>query len=131
MFKMLRVNDVVRKTKYEGLKNMIGGDMNAHICELYKYENQNGKLLKNMLKEIMNCVWEPMNGPTWFSENSEFILDYICVDDCALKSVQCAYILEREEIVESDHAAIGADVEWKVKRKRKYRTKLEPSEKEG
>ena len=31
---------------------------------------------------------------TWFSENSEFTLDYICVDDCALKSVQSAYILE-------------------------------------
>ena len=44
-------------------------------------------------------------------------MDYICVDDCALKSVQSAYILEREELVESDHAVIGADVEWKRKRK--------------
>ena len=70
-----------------------------------------------------------MNGPTWFSENSEFTLDYICVDDCALKRVQSAYILEREEVVESDHAAIGVDVEWKVKRKRKARRKMRTTRK--
>ena len=97
--------------------------MNAHIWELDKCENKNGKLLKNMVNkmnlQIMNCVWECMNGPIWFSENSEFTLDYICVDDCALNSVQSAYILEKEEVVESDHAAKGADVEMKVKRKRK------------
>ena len=63
-------------------------------------------------------------GPTWFSDNSGFTLDYICVDDCALKSVHSAYILEREEVVESDHAAIGVDVKWKVKRKRKDRRKM-------
>ena len=101
--------------------------MNAHIWELDKCENKNGKLLKNMVNEtnlqIMNCVWERMSGPTWFSENSEFTLDYIGVDDCALKSVQSAYILEREEVVESDHAAVGVDVEWKVKRRRKARKK--------
>ena len=37
--------------------------------------------------------------------------------------IMSEYILEREEVVESDHAAIGADVEWKVKRKRKARRK--------
>ena len=60
VFKMLRVKDVVRKAKDEGLKIMIGGDMNAHIWELDKCENKNGKLLKNMVNEmnlqIMNCV---------------------------------------------------------------------------
>ena len=125
--------DVVRKAKYEGLKIMIGGNMNAHIWELNKCENKNGKLLKNMENEmnwqIMNCVWERMNGPTWILENSEFTLDYICADDWALKSVQSAYILEREEIVESDHAAIGANVEWKVKRKRKVRRKIRTTRK--
>ena len=70
-----------------------------------------------------------MNGPTWFSENSEFTLDYICVDDCALESVQSAYILKREEVVESDHAAIGVDVERKVKRKRKAWRKMRTTRK--
>ena len=125
VIRMLRVLDVVRNAKDEGLKIMIEGDMNAHTWELDKCENNNGKLLKNMVNEmnlqIMNCVWEHMNGPTWFSENSEFTLDYICDDDCALKSVQSAYIFEREEVAESDHAVIGVDVEWKVKRKRKAR----------
>ena len=57
---MLRVKDVVRKAKDEGLKIMIGGDMNAHIWELDKCVNKNGKLLKNMVNEmnlqIINCV---------------------------------------------------------------------------
>ena len=35
-----------------------------------------------------------MKGATWFSENSEFTLDYICVNDCALKCIESAYILE-------------------------------------
>ena len=56
-------------------------------------------------------------------------MDYICIDDCALKSVQSAYILEREEVVESDHAAIGVDVEWKVMRKRKARRKMRTTRK--
>ena len=36
MFKTLRVKDVVRNAKYEALKIMIGGDMNAHIWETFK-----------------------------------------------------------------------------------------------
>ena len=47
MFKMLRVKDVIRKAKdLKGLKIMIGGGgggMNAHIWELDKCENKNGK----------------------------------------------------------------------------------------
>ena len=78
---------------------------------------------------IMNCVWERMNGHTWFSENSEFTLDYSCDDDCAQKSVRSAYILEREEVVQSDHAAIGVDVEWTVKKKRKAWRKMKTTRK--
>ena len=109
--------------------------MHIYAWELDKCKNSNGKLLNNMVNEmnlqIMNCVWERMNGPTWFSENSEFTLDYICVDDCALRRVHSAYILEREEIVERDHAAIGVDVELKVKRKSKARRKMRTTRKEG
>ena len=66
-----------------------------------------------------------MGAYEWaYMVNSEFTCDYIRVDDCALKSVQSAYILERKDIVESDYAAIGADGEWKVKRKRKARRKM-------
>ena len=54
------VKDVIRKAKYDGLKIIIGGDMNAHIWEVDKCENNNGKLLKNMVNEInlqiLNCV---------------------------------------------------------------------------
>ena len=41
VFKMLRLKDVVRKAKDECLKIMIGGDMNAHIWEPDKCENNN------------------------------------------------------------------------------------------
>ena len=113
--------------KEDGLKILIGGDMNAHILELDKCENKNGKLLKSVMGEISlqipNCVWDSMKGTTWFSENSEFTLDYVCVNDSALKCVESAYILERWEVVESDYAAVGVNVEWKVRRKGKCRRK--------
>ena len=50
-----------------------------------------------------------MEGATWFSDNNEFTLDYICVNDCALKCIENAYILEIGNVVESDHAAVGVD----------------------
>ena len=66
------------------------------------------KVMDDMNLHIHNCIWESMKGDTWFSGNSEFTLDYIGVGDYA-------YILERGEIVEGDHATIGINVELKVK----------------
>ena len=43
--KMRYVKEVISKAKEDGLNIMIGGDMNAHIWELDKCENKNGKLL--------------------------------------------------------------------------------------
>ena len=104
---------------------MIDEDMNAHIWELDKCVNKNGKLLKSVMDEIsfqiLNCVWDSMKGATWFSENSEFTLDYVCVNDSVLKCLESAYILEKGEVVESDHATVGVNVEWKVMRKGKCR----------
>ena len=120
MLKMRCVKDVVSTAKEDGLKIMIGGDINAHIWELDKCENKNGRLLMRVMDEmnlqILNCVWESIKGATCFSEKSEFTLDYISVGDCALKCVESAYILERREVVESDHAVVGVNAEWKVKR---------------
>ena len=51
--------------------------MNAHIWELDKCENKNGKLLKSTMDDInlqiLNCVWDSMKGATWFSEKSELL----------------------------------------------------------
>ena len=52
VLKMKRVKDVISNAKEEGLKIMIGGDMNAHIWELDKCENKNGKLLKSMVDDM-------------------------------------------------------------------------------
>ena len=47
------------------------------------------KHLKSVMDEInlqiLNCVWDIMKGATWFSENREFTLDNVCVNDSALK----------------------------------------------
>ena len=51
--------------------------------------------------QILNCIWESMKGDTWFPENSEFTLDYMCVNDCALKYIESAYILERGDTIRS------------------------------
>ena len=119
VLKMRCVKEVISKAKEDGLNIMIDGDMNAHIWELDKCENKNGKPLKSVMDEInlqiLNCVWDSMKGATWFSENSEFTLDYVCVNDSALTCVESAYILERGEVVESDHAAVRVNVEWKVR----------------
>ena len=67
----------------------------------------NGKRMKRVMDEInleiLNCVWDSMNGATWFSEKSAFTIDYIgvdncalkCVDNCALKCVESTYMIER------------------------------------
>ena len=51
-------------------------------------------LLKSVVDEMalqnLNSVWENMHGATWFPEDSEFTLDYICGDECALKCVESA-----------------------------------------
>ena len=58
------VKEVICRAKEDALNIMIGGDMNAHIWELDKYENNNGKLLKSVMDEInlqiLNCVWDSM-----------------------------------------------------------------------
>ena len=98
VMKMRCVKDVISKAKEDGLNIMIGGDMNAHIWELNKCENKNGKLLKSVMDEInlqiLNCVWDIMKGATWFSENSEFTLDYVCVNDSAVCG-ECLYTRKR------------------------------------
>ena len=48
--------------------------------------------------------------------------EYSFEDSVFIAHCDSTGILEREEVVESDHAAIGVDVEWKVKRRRKMRT---------
>ena len=55
-----------------------------------------GKPLKSVIDEInlqiLNCVWDSMKGATWFSENSELTLDYVCVND----SVWIVLIYQKE-----------------------------------
>ena len=127
------MNDVVSKAKEEGQKIMIGGAMKEHIWELNKCENKNGKLRKRVMDEmnlqILNCIWESMKGATWFSENSEFILDYIGADDVYYRVWRVHILLERGEVVESDHAAVGVNMEWKVKRRMKCRRKRKSKQK--
>ena len=51
------------------------------------------------------------------------------MDDCALKCVESAYIMERRGMAESDHAAVGVNVEWTAKRRMKCRRKRKSTQK--
>ena len=47
----------------------------------------------------------------YFYDRMPFLtsITFVCVEN--------AYILEREDVVESDHAAVGVNVEWKVRKR--------------
>ena len=82
--KMHMIKSVVNKAKFEGLKILFGEDMNAHILELDRCENRNGRFLKQLAGDhmglIVNCVWKGMSGATWFMDDRELTLDYVCID---------------------------------------------------
>ena len=52
-----------------------------------------------------------MNEATWYTEEKKFTLDYVCMDGRGLK--KGASILDLGEVIESDHAAIRVEIEWK------------------
>ena len=91
--------------------------MNAHIWELDGCENENGRRMKENMNEIglqiLNCVWDGLNEATWYTEEKKFTLDYVCMDGRGLKKVVGASILDLGEVIESDHAAIRVEIEWK------------------
>ena len=121
---MHMINSVVNKAKFEGLKILFGGDMNAHIWELDRCENGNGRLLKQFAGDlglqIMNCVWKGMSGATWFMVDMEFTLyDDVCIDREGIACVVEALILDEVNVVYSDHAAGSVSTEWNIKKKSK------------
>ena len=99
--------------------------MNAHIWELDRCENGNGRLLKQLAGDlglqIMDCVWKGMSGATWFIDARQFTLDYVCIDREGLACVVEAVIMDEVDVVYSDHAAVSVSIEWKVKDKNKGR----------
>ena len=96
---------------------MIGGDMNAQIWEFDGYENKNGRRMKESMNEIglqiLNCVWNGFNEATWYTEEKKFTLDYVFMDGRGLNKVVGASILDLEDVIESDHAEIRVEIEWK------------------
>ena len=58
-------------------------------------------------------IWDNMNGATWFMNEKEYVLDYILVNERAERRIKEARILDRDD-VESYHAAIEVDIEWKM-----------------
>ena len=63
--------------------------------------------------QILNCVWDGLNEATWYTEEKKFTLDYVCMDGRGLKKVVSASIFDLGEVIESDHAAIRVEIEWK------------------
>ena len=91
--------------------------MNAHIWGLDGCENKNGRRMKENMNEIglqiLNCVWDGLNEATWYTEEKKFTLYYVCMDGRGMKKVVVASILNLGEVIESDHAAIRVEIEWK------------------
>ena len=92
-------------------------NMNAHIWDLDGCENENGRRMKENMNEIglqiLNCVWDGLNEATRFTEEKKFTLDYMCMDGRGMKKVVGASIPDLREVIESDHAAIRVEIEWK------------------
>ena len=80
-------------------------------------ENENGRGVKENMNEIglqiLNCVWDGLNEATWYTEENKFTLVYVCMDGRGLKKVVGVRILDLEKVIESDHAAIRVEIEWK------------------
>ena len=116
ILKLEYIKVVVWRALDDDLCIMIGGDMNAHIWELDGCENENGLRMKENRNEIglqiLNCVCDGLNEATWYTEE-KFTLDYVCVDGRGMKNGVGASILDLGEVIESDHAEIKVEIEWK------------------
>ena len=124
------ITEVVQNARAEGLKIMVGGDMNGHVWEIDGIENGNGRLMKCMTKDaglqILNLRWDGMNKPTWYLNDKQYTLDYVCTDDIGLNRIKNACIMECEDVVESDHCAVMVCIHWKImKETRMKRMKTE------
>ena len=117
ILKLEYIKGVVWRALGDGLGIMIGGDMNVHIWKLDGCENENGCRMKESINEmgvqILNCVWDGLNEATWYTEENKFTLEYVCMDGRGMKKVVSTSILDFGEVIESDHAAIRVEIEWK------------------
>ena len=107
---------VVWRALDDGLGIMIGGDMNVHIWELDGCGNEIGQRMKKHMNEIglqiLNCVWDGLNEATWYTQENKCTEDYMCMDGRGMKKVVGASLLDLEEVIESDHAAIRVEIKW-------------------
>ena len=117
ILKLEYIKGVVWRALDDGLRVMIGGDMNVHIWELDGCENKNGRRTKENMNEfgiqILNCVWDGLNEATWYTEekNTE-----ICVYGWKRheESCECQYTfgceMEKEENWQEDRRWMTDDV---------------------
>ena len=85
--------------------------------ELDGCENENGRRMKENMNEIglqlLNCVWDGLNETTWNTEEKKFTRYCVCMDGRGMKKVvSSASILDLEEVIEGNHAAIRVEIEW-------------------
>ncbi|ELT89483.1 hypothetical protein CAPTEDRAFT_212534 [Capitella teleta] len=107
----------------------IGDDFNAHIWEMDGVENENGRIMRSLVEsselDIMNVIWQGLEGPTWERKTSSYCLDYVFLNNAGLNLIKDAWKLSYDELVESDHKAICLSIGWKAakkdnKRRRKH-----------
>ena len=110
------IKSVVNNDKFEGLKILFEGDVNAHIWELDRCENGNGRLLKQLAGDfglrIMNCMWKGLSGATGLCIERLCVCIYIEGIACVVGAV----IMDEVDVVYSDHAAVNVSIEWQIKK---------------
>ena len=60
----------------------------------------------------MNGAVDELNGPTWFMNDKEYTLEYVCANERGLQCMKGAKILDIEEVFESDHAGLDLYLHW-------------------
>ena len=60
--------------------------------------------------QILNCEWDDLSEATWFTEEKQFTLDYVCIDGRGLRKVVGACEHDRGEGIENDNTAIRVEV---------------------
>ena len=117
------MNGIIQEARDADMNILIGGDMNGHIFEMDGCENENGRLLKEMVRknsfEILNCIWPDMDKPTWSGNGVQYCLDYLLTNRECVNGISEACLMDKDEIVESDHCGITISIGLNVTRLRK------------
>ncbi|ELT88729.1 hypothetical protein CAPTEDRAFT_202077 [Capitella teleta] len=121
------IQKVAERVRMKGEMLIVGGDFNDHIWELNGVENVNERMLKKCAidndLEIMNVTLNGMQECTRESGDRSYHLDYIIINNRCREKGKDSWVGGLEDVVESDHRAVGMRVEWVGETRKRVRPK--------